>query len=171
MMGHNNGADRYRLWGEIGDWRDTFPAISMSSIRIRYALDTYGGNLVVHCHTLTHEDGGMMARIFVDDSDSGSDCLVSGGGETGKPFSYCETSNPNAVSSTPKSIYRECSSYGRSSNFRDDRDSDIGNPFPFGSVKSEYSELFLPSTVIVLMGLGVAFYYYIKRPRLSDRPS
>ena len=36
---------------------------------IRVNLDKYAGNLVVHCHLLTHEDLGMMVNLRVEGND------------------------------------------------------------------------------------------------------
>ena len=63
----------FRYWGEAGDWRDTMPALS-GATRVRYVLDKYGGNIMMHCHFLMHEDVGMMDRIWVEPSDA-SDSL------------------------------------------------------------------------------------------------
>lgn len=61
--------DRIGGWGEIGDWRDTMPALT-GAAKVRYVLDGYGGNIMVHCHFLYHEDLGMMDRIWVEPKDS-----------------------------------------------------------------------------------------------------
>ena len=54
----------FNLWGEVGDWRDTIPNWG-GALRIRHALDEHGGNIMVHCHYLLHEDQGMMDRYWV----------------------------------------------------------------------------------------------------------
>jgi hypothetical protein len=59
----------YSAWGEIGDWRDTIGATA-GTTRVRYVLDKYGGNIMMHCHFLMHEDVGMMDRIWVEPSTS-----------------------------------------------------------------------------------------------------
>eukprot|EP00164_Ancoracysta_twista_P002674 GFYU01003557.1.p1 GENE.GFYU01003557.1~~GFYU01003557.1.p1 ORF type:complete len:774 (-),score=245.48 GFYU01003557.1:166-2487(-) len=69
-----NGSDAsskspYSDWGIIGDWRDTVPALA-GSVRVRYVLDGYGANHMIHCHFLMHEDLGMMDRIWVEPKDS-----------------------------------------------------------------------------------------------------
>ena len=44
-------------WGVIGDWRDTMPALSGTSV-LRWVMDRWGGQIVQHCHFLYHEDRG-----------------------------------------------------------------------------------------------------------------
>jgi len=39
--------------------RDTFPALA-GSVQIRYALDEFGSNVMVHCHFSAHEDTGII---------------------------------------------------------------------------------------------------------------
>mmetsp|Transcript_58114 Transcript_58114/g.92323 ORF Transcript_58114/g.92323 Transcript_58114/m.92323 type:complete len:220 (-) Transcript_58114:147-806(-) len=54
-----------------GDWRDTFGYSGTYTFRI-ITLDFVGRN-IIHCHTLTHEDTGMMAFyeiVNVTESDS-----------------------------------------------------------------------------------------------------
>ena len=45
--------------GMKGDWRDTFGFAGTFRFRI-ITLD-FIGRIIMHCHTLTHEDTGMMA--------------------------------------------------------------------------------------------------------------
>mmetsp|Transcript_50288 Transcript_50288/g.121065 ORF Transcript_50288/g.121065 Transcript_50288/m.121065 type:complete len:703 (+) Transcript_50288:182-2290(+) len=65
-------------WGQIGDWRDTMPALT-GAVTLRYAAATYGGVFMSHCHFLWHEDLGMMDRVWVEPEDSAVDrCTASG---------------------------------------------------------------------------------------------
>ena len=56
-------------WGQAGDWRDTWPAISGRSV-VRFRANAYTGALMIHCHYLMHEDLGMMDRIWIGDRTS-----------------------------------------------------------------------------------------------------
>lgn len=56
-----DGADAYY---QIGDWRDTLPALA-GRTTIRFPLDTFSGEVVVHCHVLPHEDRGLMSTFLV----------------------------------------------------------------------------------------------------------
>jgi hypothetical protein len=49
---------------KIGDWRDTIPSLN-GIIVVRFAIDQFSGETALHCHTLTHEDRGMMTSILV----------------------------------------------------------------------------------------------------------
>ena len=60
-------SERYYSFGQLGDFRDTVPAFE-GATTIRYALDTYGGAHILHCHTLMHEDNGMMTSFWVDNT-------------------------------------------------------------------------------------------------------
>eukprot|EP01052_Picozoa_sp_SAG31_P004361 SAG31_NODE_180_length_21118_cov_62.152671_2_plen_626_part_00 len=86
----------YPYWGEIGDWRDTMGALT-GSLRVRYVLDKYGGNIMMHCHFLMHEDVGMMDRIWVepataDDSLRCTASCTNGAGTCGDNPSFCSLS-------------------------------------------------------------------------------
>lgn len=50
-------------WYQEGDFHDTFqyPTIG-STAKIRFAVNSFSGHMVMHCHILTHEDRGMMAQ-------------------------------------------------------------------------------------------------------------
>jgi len=94
-------------WGAVGDWRDTIPAWA-GRTTVRYALDHYGGAVMVHCHFLTHEDMGMMARFWVNNSESASACVTSGGGDTGTSFTTCTDVPSDAYIASPPSYTRTC---------------------------------------------------------------
>ncbi|KAK3233393.1 hypothetical protein CYMTET_56307 [Cymbomonas tetramitiformis] len=96
-------------YGEVGDFRDTIPAFSGTTV-VRYALDTYGGAIVVHCHFLYHEDLGMMDRFWAGPEVEA--CKASGGGDTGESFSYCDTyvPSPDAFSSSYTTVQEVCQS-------------------------------------------------------------
>jgi hypothetical protein len=52
------------LFGEPGDWRDTWPALAgINTVRLMPA--DFTGEVMIHCHFLKHEDMGMMASIGV----------------------------------------------------------------------------------------------------------
>ena len=86
--------EAYSVWGEVGDWRDTIPALS-GTTQVRYALDRYGGFIMLHCHFLYHEDHGMMDRIWTGPDTSS--CTASGGGGSGETIKYCTDGLPEAV--------------------------------------------------------------------------
>lgn len=44
----------------LGDWRDTIIIPPMSKVTIRFIPTDFVGLSLAHCHTLTHEDTGMM---------------------------------------------------------------------------------------------------------------
>ena len=81
--------ERQKYWGQVGDWRDTIGAFA-GTTRVRYVLDKYGGNIMVHCHFLMHEDVGMMDRIWVEPSTSDDSlrCTATSQGSTAT-HSYC----------------------------------------------------------------------------------
>jgi FtsP/CotA-like multicopper oxidase with cupredoxin domain len=56
-----------QYYGQLGDWRDTVPAFPGKTV-IRYKLDTFRGEIVIHCHFLFHEDIGMMATFYSGDT-------------------------------------------------------------------------------------------------------
>lgn len=96
----------YSVWGEIGDWRDTIPALS-GTTQVRYVLDRYGGSIMLHCHFLYHEDMGMMDRIWAG-PDTAS-CTASGGGGSGEAFQYCTDGLPEAALKASYSpVVKEC---------------------------------------------------------------
>ena len=82
-------------WGEVGDWRDTIPSLA-GPTRFRHALDGHGGNVMVHCHFLWHEDQGMMDRYYVaalnDDGTAPVEPCTATGTDT-----YCDDSVPSAA--------------------------------------------------------------------------
>ena len=65
--------DKYAApYGEIGDYRDTWPALPGVSY-IRVLFSDFGGEVVVHCHVDLHEDEGMMTTFLVDDQHKNRD--------------------------------------------------------------------------------------------------
>ncbi|KAL0479911.1 hypothetical protein AKO1_007348 [Acrasis kona] len=72
-FGQGAGGVNYytKYWGEIGDWRDTVPA-NPGNTSVRYPLNSFTGDIIMHCHILMHEDEGMMASFLV--VDKGSAC-------------------------------------------------------------------------------------------------
>ena len=86
-------------WGEVGDWRDTIPAIGGGQLRFRHALDEHGGNVMMHCHFLWHEDQGMMDRYYIagnneDGTGSVDPCTADGA-------NFCDDSVPTSALTTP----------------------------------------------------------------------
>jgi hypothetical protein len=62
---NNSDQAPFTYWSEIGDWRDTMPALT-GSVKVRYTNSDFGGNIMVHCHFLPHEDMGMMDRFWIE---------------------------------------------------------------------------------------------------------
>jgi hypothetical protein len=52
------------LFAEIGDYRDTIILASGINFTIRF-IPAFLGRIMVHCHILKHEDGGMMMLVNV----------------------------------------------------------------------------------------------------------
>jgi FtsP/CotA-like multicopper oxidase with cupredoxin domain len=49
---------------DIGEWRDTVPALD-GRMNVRFVAADFPGETVIHCHFLRHEDLGMMDSIYV----------------------------------------------------------------------------------------------------------
>ena len=96
-------------WGEVGDWRDTIPTLG-GQLRVRHALDEHGGNVMVHCHFLWHEDTGMMDRYYIaannaDGTGSVDPCTADGA-------NYCDNSVPSsAFDDAYPQVHGSCVSY------------------------------------------------------------
>ena len=57
----------YQDWYKDGDWQDTLQHISKDAkTHIRWAVDTFSGDMIFHCHILAHEDQGMMGQFWLD---------------------------------------------------------------------------------------------------------
>jgi len=54
-------------WYRDGDWHDVLQHITKKSKpRIRWAADDFSGEMLFHCHILSHGDKGMMAQFNLD---------------------------------------------------------------------------------------------------------
>ena len=62
----NNGWDG---WHEKGDFVDTF----LGEGTVRFTTDTFKGEVIMHCHLLTHEDLGCMTQMVIVDDKSQQD--------------------------------------------------------------------------------------------------
>eukprot|EP00930_Biecheleria_cincta_P044254 TRINITY_DN30382_c0_g1_i1.p1 TRINITY_DN30382_c0_g1~~TRINITY_DN30382_c0_g1_i1.p1 ORF type:complete len:1734 (+),score=270.87 TRINITY_DN30382_c0_g1_i1:59-5260(+) len=51
-------------WLEIGDWRDTIPAVP-GRLTLRFVAADLPGEIILHCHILRHEDTGMMDSFYI----------------------------------------------------------------------------------------------------------
>ena len=60
----HSGSSQMSPYGEVGDWRDTWPSLPGVS-KVRMVFSNYTGEYVTHCHFLKHEDLGMMATFLV----------------------------------------------------------------------------------------------------------
>ena len=122
-MDADKGSPYLENYGEIGDWRDTLPALS-GTTRFRYVLDAFGGSVVLHCRTnrgdclvvcgascrqlyciydradyLVHEDLGMMSSFWVDDSSPRCTATASSKGDE-----YCTVVPPVAYDPSYPSV-------------------------------------------------------------------
>jgi hypothetical protein len=50
-------------YGRIGDWRDSIPIVK-GKVVLRYNVHNFEGEMMLHCHFLSHEDRGMMLGIL-----------------------------------------------------------------------------------------------------------
>ena len=83
-------------WGRLGDWRDTIPSLP-GATRIRHALDEHGGNVMVHCHFLPHEDQGMMDRYWVTGIDAEGNPTDNVKPCSATELHYCDENVPHAA--------------------------------------------------------------------------
>lgn len=60
----------FGLWP--GQWRDTIPILD-GVTTIRWRAADFKGEVVYHCHTLTHEDRGMMTTYLIVDEEGSSE--------------------------------------------------------------------------------------------------
>lgn len=52
---------------QVGDFRDTITVPALTNVTIRFVPRDYIGVSLAHCHTLTHEDTGMMMAFEIAD--------------------------------------------------------------------------------------------------------
>lgn len=52
---------------KVDEWRDTFVVEKGKKVTIRMRFGDFPGKTVLHCHTLDHEDQGMMRTIQIID--------------------------------------------------------------------------------------------------------
>jgi peroxiredoxin len=52
---------------EVNEWHDTFVVPKGKKVTVRIRFRDFTGKTVLHCHTLTHEDQGMMKTIRIVD--------------------------------------------------------------------------------------------------------
>lgn len=68
----DNGGD-WDGWHQEGDFMDTF----LGSGTVRFITDVFTGEVIIHCHLLTHEDLGCMTQmVIVEDKNN-------------QPWGYC----------------------------------------------------------------------------------
>ena len=105
-------------WYKEGDFHDTFQYPTAGTAKIRFAVNSFTGHMVMHCHILTHEDLGMMAQynllgeegtIWEGSRDIDPTCIL-------PPSSY-SSSNGKAVTKFEEEIEEE----GVSSVWRKDK--------------------------------------------------
>merc|ERR1711935_133582 len=57
-------------WYKDGDWHDVLQHITKKSKpRIRWAADDFSGDMLFHCHILSHGDLGMMGQFSLEGTD------------------------------------------------------------------------------------------------------
>jgi FtsP/CotA-like multicopper oxidase with cupredoxin domain len=59
---HSSGQGPGAVW-EPAEWRDTVYVPAKGNITIRFRPAHFAGASLLHCHTLTHADQGMMAAF------------------------------------------------------------------------------------------------------------
>ncbi|EJK54004.1 hypothetical protein THAOC_26452 [Thalassiosira oceanica] len=50
---------------QLGDWRDTVAVPAPGSVTLRFVARDFGGDTLLHCHTLVHEDVGMQMLVRI----------------------------------------------------------------------------------------------------------
>ena len=65
-----NGYGYYGKYNQVGDWQDVVRGFGP----VRYSPNEFTGKLMIHCHTLNHEDRGMMAVEYVSDQSGSCGC-------------------------------------------------------------------------------------------------
>lgn len=58
-----------------GDWHDTYLDVFSTKAVMRYQTKDFSGPLVVHCHDLSHSDGGQIAVEWVGAESCGCDLI------------------------------------------------------------------------------------------------
>ena len=60
-------SSNYGNWWEVGDFHDVVRLPwGGGATRVRFYIDRYPGNIVLHCHILRHEDLGLMAASIAE---------------------------------------------------------------------------------------------------------
>jgi FtsP/CotA-like multicopper oxidase with cupredoxin domain len=98
----DNGNDEYsQFFGQKGDWRDTVPALP-GKLSIRYNLNKFEGEVIMHCHFLMHEDMGMMASFYAGSKfcNYPDTCYISSSVSNNSPSSSTSTSTTSTTSTT-----------------------------------------------------------------------
>ena len=54
-------------WLVVGDYHDTVPALD-GVMTLRFVADRFAGEIVAHCHILSHEDKGLMGTFLIRNS-------------------------------------------------------------------------------------------------------
>jgi len=85
----SDSSNKYQpTFGQYGDFRDTVPAL-VGRVKVRYTMNRFAGESVVHCHFLFHEDMGMMGSIYA------------GSNTCAYPASGCESVSPTTPTASP----------------------------------------------------------------------
>lgn len=62
---HEEYTDNLRSFGLTpGEWRDTIPILDGETV-LRWRAANFSGEILYHCHMLSHEDRGMMSSYYV----------------------------------------------------------------------------------------------------------
>jgi FtsP/CotA-like multicopper oxidase with cupredoxin domain len=98
------------IYFQVGDWMDTISDAS-DSMTMRFYTDKFAGEMVVHCHLLSHEDKGMMGLWEISGSDGveydtsllDSTCYTETSGSRGGDFTTTASSPTSApfMATTP----------------------------------------------------------------------
>jgi len=70
MQGSYGDTDYFKA----GDWHDTYYNAWNDSAVVRYTTSDFHGSVVLHCHALSHTDGGMLAVEVVGNGAANGTC-------------------------------------------------------------------------------------------------
>jgi hypothetical protein len=104
---------------QIGEWRDTVPALD-GELVVRFRAADFPGETILHCHLLRHEDLGMMSSFYVCDPSVEGSCppglntdpgSLTGGWRTSGVYGDTGRSNTSSSSSSSSTATTECASF------------------------------------------------------------
>lgn len=102
QMLYNSTVSGIAGWSQEGDWVDVLEEAGI----VRFKTARYGGNYMLHCHVLEHEDMGSMGSVYVQ---GGCDAKLQNMNDGGKPcqeavcFNGVTNADVNATGGLPMS--------------------------------------------------------------------